>query len=125
MGAGVAPDAGPGFAFAVISGVAGVIVVGLLVCRCYHAVVHWVAGQGHHVAVVIQHMDVVVACRASGTSIAAGSPITDAAATPLAGSTSAAMSVGARPSTRASPRAAEAPGVSPTSASRRRRGVGS
>ena len=125
MGAGLAPDAGPGFAFAVISGVAGIIVVGLLVCRCCHAVVHWVAGQGHHVAVVIHHMDFVVAGRASGTSIAAGSPSTDAAATPLAGSTSAAMAVGARPSTRASPQAAEAPGVIPTIVTRSRRGVGS
>ena len=89
----------------------------------YHAAVHWGAGQGHCVA-VLQHMDVVVAGTASGSSADACFHATDGAAAPRSCAANAAMAVGAHPATRASPQAAEAAGVSPTGAARGRRCVG-
>ena len=61
----------------------------------------------------------------SSGGAAAGSHTTDAAAAPRSCAASSAMAVGARPSTSASPQAAEATGVITTSAPRSRRGVGS
>ena len=92
-----------------------------LVGRACHCIV-FASGVDFGVGVVA-HMDLVVAGSACGTSVARGSPATDAAATPLLCSASSAMAVGARPSTSAPPQAAAC--LSTTSAARGRRGLGS
>ena len=77
------------------------------------------------VAVVVQHIDGIVAGTASGVRGVAGSPTTAAAAAAQACLASFPRAVGARLSTSASPQAAAATGVSTTSTTRSRRGVSS
>ena len=75
-------------------------------------------------AVVVPHMTVVVGGSAAGKSVAAF-PTTGSATAPRSCAANSARAVGARPSTIASPQAAEATCVITTSATRSRRGFGS